>query len=98
MIYSDTGFEHMKDADDETVFVVETFEGSIFQQLYREGCRIVASPVVLKAALNNEVRQIRNGFHVAVEWIIIRHLFKRQCLNSFNGLPSIHEGFCLGSA
>lgn len=52
---SNTGFEFMKDADEDTVFVVENFEGSIFQQLYKEGCRIVAPPVVIKSAKMKKV-------------------------------------------
>lgn len=54
-MYSNTGFEFMKDADEDTVFIVENFEGSIFQQLYKEGCRIVAPPVVVKSAKMKEV-------------------------------------------
>lgn len=55
IIYSNTGFEYMKKTDVNTVFVVENFEGSIFHQLYKEGCRIVAPPVILRSAEEREV-------------------------------------------
>ena len=55
MIYSDTGFEHMNDAEEDTVFVLDNFDGSIFQQLHQAGCRIVAPPVIFKCAMYNEV-------------------------------------------
>lgn len=45
----------MKKTDVNTVFVVENFEGSIFHQLYKEGCRIVAPPVILRSAEEREV-------------------------------------------
>lgn len=57
----------MKDADEDTVFVVEKFEGSIFQQLYKEGCRIVAPPVVIKSATMKQVVMFCSA--TQVNWI-----------------------------
>jgi len=53
--YSDTGFEYMKDADEDTIFVVENFDGTIFRSLHREDCRIIAPPVIIKAARDGTV-------------------------------------------
>jgi len=53
---SDTGFEYMIDNDYETVFVVDNFDGSIFQQLQKAGCRIVSPAVILRCAMYGEVR------------------------------------------
>ena len=45
----------MIDNNYETVFIVDNFDGSIFQQLQRAGCRIVAPPVILRCAMYGEV-------------------------------------------
>lgn len=55
MTHSDTGFEYMIDNNYETIFIVDNFDGSIFQQLQRAGCRIVAPPVILRCATYGEV-------------------------------------------
>lgn len=54
VLYSDTGFEYMTDTDDDTVFVVENFDGDIFQQLRRGRCRILGPPVIIKCARDKE--------------------------------------------
>lgn len=53
--YSETGTEHLDDADSDTVFIVEEFAGPVFETLRNEECRIIAPPVVIRAAVNNEV-------------------------------------------
>jgi hypothetical protein len=53
--YSETGTEHLDEADSDTVFIVEEFAGSVFETLHKDECRIVAPPVVIRAAMNNEV-------------------------------------------
>jgi len=61
---SDTGFEHMIDNDYETVFIVDNFDGSIFQQLQKAGCRIVSSVVILRCVMFGEVRvRVAQGDH-----------------------------------
>ena len=73
MTHSDTGFEHMIDNDHETVFVVDNFDGSIFQQLQRAGCRIVSPAVILRCTMYGEV------------WLHLhdlQKLFFRNCLRT----------------
>lgn len=54
--YSDTGFEYMHNMDSrETIFILDNFDGSLFQQLNKNRCRIVAPPVIIKCAFNSEV-------------------------------------------
>ena len=53
--YSDTGFEHLTEADEDTVFVLDNFEGDIFSRLHRAGARIMGPAVLNKCANNNEV-------------------------------------------
>ena len=48
----------MIDNDYETVFIVDNFDGSIFQQLQRAGCRIFAPAVILRCAMYGEVRVV----------------------------------------
>jgi len=45
----------MIDNDYETVFIVDNFDGSIFQQLQRAQCRIVSPAVMLHCAMYGEV-------------------------------------------
>ena len=45
----------MNDTDDDTVFVVENFDGDVFQQLHRARCRIVGPPVIIKCARDRQV-------------------------------------------
>ena len=53
---SDTGFEYMHNLDSrETIFILDNFDGSLFQQLHKNRCRIVAPPVIIKCAFNSEV-------------------------------------------
>jgi len=40
----------------ETIFIVDNFDGSIFQQLLKAGCRIVSPAVILRCAMYGEVR------------------------------------------
>ena len=54
-IFSDTGFEHMRDAEEDTIFVLDNFEGNIFQKLHRAGSRIVGPPVLIECARNQTV-------------------------------------------
>ncbi len=59
VIYSDTGFEYMHEAQDEdTVFVMDKFDGDIFIKLHHAGARIVGPPVVIKAAMTEGVSTI----------------------------------------
>ena len=53
--YSDTGFEHIPEADEETIFVLDNFEGDIFIRLHRAGVRIMGPPVIIRCAHENEV-------------------------------------------
>lgn len=55
MRYSDTGFEHMNDADYDTIFIVDNFDGDIYNRLHKEGCRILGPPVIIRCSQNNEV-------------------------------------------
>lgn len=52
--YSDTGFEHMNDADYDTIFIVDNFDGDIYNRLHKEGCRILGPPVIIRCSQNNE--------------------------------------------
>ena len=45
----------MTDTDDDTVFVIENFDGDVFQQLRRGRCRILGPPVIIKCARGGEV-------------------------------------------
>ncbi|KAI0240758.1 Protein ECT2 [Lamellibrachia satsuma] len=54
VLYSDTGFEYMNNTDDDTVFVLENFDGDIFQQLRRARCRILGPPVIIRCAQDGE--------------------------------------------
>ena len=47
--------EHLDDADSDTVFIVEDFAGDVYKTLHAEECRIVAPPVVIRAAMAGEV-------------------------------------------
>ena len=53
--YSDTGFEHIPEADEDTIFVLDNFEGDIFIRLHRAGVRIMGPPVIIRCAQENEV-------------------------------------------
>ena len=53
--YSQTGAEHLSDADIDTVFVVESFDSDVYRQLHDDECRIVAPPVLYRAAQNKQV-------------------------------------------
>lgn len=53
--YSETGCEYLDDADNDTVFIVEEFAGSVFETLRNDECRIVGPPVVIHAALHSVV-------------------------------------------
>ncbi|KAK2141472.1 hypothetical protein LSH36_1092g00051 [Paralvinella palmiformis] len=52
--YSDTGFEHMNDATYDTIFIVDNFDGDIYNRLRKEGCRILGPPVIIRCSQNNE--------------------------------------------
>ncbi|ESN93890.1 hypothetical protein HELRODRAFT_193914 [Helobdella robusta] len=47
-IFSDTGLELINDQD--AIFILENFEGSIFSQLHQHDCRIVGPTVVIQAS------------------------------------------------
>lgn len=57
--YSDTGFEFLREADEDTVFVLDNFEGDIFTRLHRAGARIMGPPVLNRCAKNDEVKYVR---------------------------------------
>ncbi len=53
--YSDTGLEHMHEADPyQTVFVLDKFDGDIFHRLHRAHCRILGPPVIIQCAQNEQ--------------------------------------------
>ena len=58
--YSDTGFEYLTEADEDTVFVLDNFEGDIFTRLHRAGARIMGPAVLNKCAKNNEVNNTQH--------------------------------------
>ena len=39
----------------ETLFIMTEFEGSVFDNLRRNGCRILGPPVIYKCAAENKV-------------------------------------------
>jgi hypothetical protein len=45
----------MTSAEDDTVFVLDNFDGSIFQRIHKAGCRIVAPPVIFWCAMYGKV-------------------------------------------
>jgi len=47
----------MIDNDYETVFIVDNFDGSIFQQLQKADCRIVSPAVILRCAMYGKVSE-----------------------------------------
>jgi len=69
----------MIDNDHETVFVVDNFDGSIFQQLQRAGCRIVSPAVIMRCAMYGEVWLV--AFTQSVEVFplkLLNHSFVKQ--------------------
>ena len=56
VVYSENAAENLDDSDDEdSIYVVNDFEGETFQQLCDCYCRIVAPPVIIRAATQGEV-------------------------------------------
>jgi hypothetical protein len=55
VINSDIGFDLAPNADHNTVFVVDNFDGTIFQELHKHHCRIVGPPVITWCAMYGEV-------------------------------------------
>nr|AUG84409.1 ECT2 [Platynereis dumerilii] len=48
---SDTGLEYLREAlDDDTVFIMDNFDGQLFQQLHSAGARIMGPAVIIKNA------------------------------------------------
>jgi len=58
----------MIDDDYETVFIVDNFDGSIFQQLQKAKCRIVSHAVILRCAMFGEVRGLLQKVFSVVLW------------------------------
>jgi len=71
VVYSASGTESLDDSDDEdSVYVLNDFEGETFQQLCNNYCRVVAPPVVIWAATKGEVSWLLLNSH-----ILLLHLF-----------------------
>ena len=67
MIYSDTGLEHINKAGDNTMFVLENFDGDIYQRLNRESCRIFAPPVIIQCANEGKVGDVETDNILRIE-------------------------------
>lgn len=49
-------FESLDSPEFENVFIVMDFQDTVFNQLYKNDCRIIGPPVVLNCAQKSEVR------------------------------------------
>ncbi len=57
-VESETGIEYISSEEDdqqETVFILDEFEGPIYGKLQRSGCRLLGPTVFCKAAVNLQV-------------------------------------------
>ncbi|XP_071798925.1 protein ECT2-like [Asterias amurensis] len=55
ILTSETGMENVMDPEGvETLFIMTEFEGSVFDNLRRNGCRILGPPVIYKCAAENK--------------------------------------------
>lgn len=55
VLYSETGYEYVKnDSDTSTVFVLQNFEGEIYETLHKAGVRIFGPTAVIQYAVKHE--------------------------------------------
>ncbi|XP_077987561.1 protein ECT2-like [Glandiceps talaboti] len=54
VVHSDSGKEYVDDDKYETIFVLDTFEGILYDSLRRMECRIMGPPVIIKCAHNKQ--------------------------------------------
>ena len=53
--YCESAMDYLKaDTDFDTVFVLDSFEGTAYHTLHRSGARIMAPPVIIRCAANDE--------------------------------------------
>lgn len=58
VLESDTGDEYMNDLNYDTIFVLDAFEGDIYEKLYKKDNRVMGPNVFLQCANQNEVSTI----------------------------------------